>query len=314
MPGSERGHPRGDAEVARPRVRGGRRARGLARARRGQSSRSTTARSRGSSPAGARFSVPRGTTRTSSRRRRAHPSSTSNRSGSTASSPSAARTRSVSRRASSKSMRGPRRRHPEDNDNDLSATEDTFGFDTALDVATEALDRLHTTAESHSRVMVVEVMGRDTGGSRSARHRRRCRRHPDPRATVTVEEAAGEIESRNGRGKFSSSSLSASGTTNERQASAAFSGAPTTSSATCASAGSATCRPGDRGADGRGDAGHRPRPRPARRHAGAPGPDARHPLRPQGGRPSTRGDNGARWPRCGGMRSSRCRSETRSPS
>ncbi len=52
---------------------------------------------------------------------------------------------------------------PKTIDNDLSATEVTFGFDTALHVATDAIDRLHTTAESHHRVMVIEVMGRDTG-------------------------------------------------------------------------------------------------------------------------------------------------------
>jgi ATP-dependent phosphofructokinase / diphosphate-dependent phosphofructokinase len=52
---------------------------------------------------------------------------------------------------------------PKTIDNDLMATEFTFGFDTALHVATDAIDRLHTTAESHQRVMVVEVMGRDAG-------------------------------------------------------------------------------------------------------------------------------------------------------
>jgi ATP-dependent phosphofructokinase / diphosphate-dependent phosphofructokinase len=52
---------------------------------------------------------------------------------------------------------------PKTIDNDLSATEVTFGFDTALHVATDAIDRLHTTAESHGRVMVVEVMGREAG-------------------------------------------------------------------------------------------------------------------------------------------------------
>lgn len=52
---------------------------------------------------------------------------------------------------------------PKTIDNDLSATEITFGFDTAITVATEALDRLHSTAESHDRVMVVEVMGRTAG-------------------------------------------------------------------------------------------------------------------------------------------------------
>ena len=52
---------------------------------------------------------------------------------------------------------------PKTIDNDLGATDMTFGFDTAVHVATEAIDRLHTTAESHNRVMVVEVMGRHAG-------------------------------------------------------------------------------------------------------------------------------------------------------
>lgn len=52
---------------------------------------------------------------------------------------------------------------PKTIDNDLSATDYTFGFDTAVSIVTDALDRLHTTAESHNRVMVVEVMGRHAG-------------------------------------------------------------------------------------------------------------------------------------------------------
>ncbi|GGO81938.1 6-phosphofructokinase [Wenjunlia tyrosinilytica] len=52
---------------------------------------------------------------------------------------------------------------PKTIDNDLSATDYTFGFDTAVNIATEAIDRLHTTAESHRRVLVVEVMGRHAG-------------------------------------------------------------------------------------------------------------------------------------------------------
>ena len=52
---------------------------------------------------------------------------------------------------------------PKTIDNDLGATDYTFGFDTAVFIATEAIDRLHTTAESHNRVMVVEVMGRHAG-------------------------------------------------------------------------------------------------------------------------------------------------------
>src|SRR5215470_15627688 len=52
---------------------------------------------------------------------------------------------------------------PKTIDNDLSATDYTFGFDTAMTIATEAIDRLHSTAESHDRVMVCEVMGRHAG-------------------------------------------------------------------------------------------------------------------------------------------------------
>jgi 6-phosphofructokinase 1 len=52
---------------------------------------------------------------------------------------------------------------PKTIDNDLSATEVTFGFDTALHTVTDAIDKIHTTAASHHRVMVVEVMGRDCG-------------------------------------------------------------------------------------------------------------------------------------------------------
>lgn len=52
---------------------------------------------------------------------------------------------------------------PKTIDNDLAATDSTFGFDSALHVASEAVDRLHTTAESHRRIMLLEVMGRDAG-------------------------------------------------------------------------------------------------------------------------------------------------------
>lgn len=52
---------------------------------------------------------------------------------------------------------------PKTIDNDIPGTDFTFGFDTAVHIATEAIDRLHTTAESHNRVVVIEVMGRHTG-------------------------------------------------------------------------------------------------------------------------------------------------------
>ena len=70
---------------------------------------------------------------------------------------------------------------PKTIDNDLSATEVTFGFHTAVQIATDAIDRLRTTAESHSRVIVCEVMGRHAGWiSIYSGHCRRCGRHPDP--------------------------------------------------------------------------------------------------------------------------------------
>ncbi|NDE52827.1 MAG: 6-phosphofructokinase, partial [Actinobacteria bacterium] len=52
---------------------------------------------------------------------------------------------------------------PKTIDNDVVGTDATFGFQTAVQIATDAIDRLHTTAESHDRVMVIEVMGRDAG-------------------------------------------------------------------------------------------------------------------------------------------------------
>jgi len=52
---------------------------------------------------------------------------------------------------------------PKTIDNDINGTDTTFGFDTAVSIATEAIDRIHTTADSHNRVVVVEVMGRDAG-------------------------------------------------------------------------------------------------------------------------------------------------------
>lgn len=91
---------------------------------------------------------------------------------------------------------------PKTIDNDLSATDYTVGFDTAVFIATEAIDRLHTTAESHNRVMVVEVMGRHTGwiavssGIAGGADVILIPEHP-----VTVEDACDELRRRHGRGK-----------------------------------------------------------------------------------------------------------------
>jgi 6-phosphofructokinase 1 len=74
---------------------------------------------------------------------------------------------------------------PKTIDNDLSGTDYTFGFDTAVAICTEAIDRLHTTAEPHNRVMVVEVAGSPDRLDRGhERDRGRCGRDPDPRVPV----------------------------------------------------------------------------------------------------------------------------------
>jgi phosphofructokinase-like protein len=91
---------------------------------------------------------------------------------------------------------------PKTIDNDLSATDYTFGFDTAVAIATEAIDRLHTTAESHNRVMVVEVMGRHTGWIAVMSG---IAGGADviliPEQPLTVEEACADLEKRHARGK-----------------------------------------------------------------------------------------------------------------
>ena len=91
---------------------------------------------------------------------------------------------------------------PKTIDNDLSATDYTFGFDTAVFIATEAIDRLHTTAESHNRVMVVEVMGRHTGWIAVMSG---IAGGADviliPEQPVTVEEACEDLRRRHERGK-----------------------------------------------------------------------------------------------------------------
>jgi 6-phosphofructokinase 1 len=91
---------------------------------------------------------------------------------------------------------------PKTIDNDLSATDYTFGFDTAVFICTEAIDRLHTTAESHNRVMVVEVMGRHTGwiavmsGIAGGADMILI-----PEQPVSIEDACKEIRHRHHRGK-----------------------------------------------------------------------------------------------------------------
>ncbi|HXD70291.1 MAG TPA: ATP-dependent 6-phosphofructokinase [Gaiellales bacterium] len=91
---------------------------------------------------------------------------------------------------------------PKTIDNDLSGTDYTFGFDTAVTIATEAIDRLHSTAESHDRVMVCEVMGRHTGWiAVMAGMAGGADVILIPELPMTVEHCSGLIRSRHAKGK-----------------------------------------------------------------------------------------------------------------
>ena len=91
---------------------------------------------------------------------------------------------------------------PKTIDNDVVGTDYTFGFDTAVQVATDAIDRLHTTAQSHDRVMVVEVMGRNSGWiAVFAGIAGGADGIVIPELELTVEELAASIKRRHERGK-----------------------------------------------------------------------------------------------------------------
>lgn len=91
---------------------------------------------------------------------------------------------------------------PKTIDNDIVGTDRTFGFDTAVHVAAEAIDRLHTTAQSHDRVMVVEVMGRNAGWiAVTAAIAGGADGVLVPEVDITVEEIAATIRDRHDRGK-----------------------------------------------------------------------------------------------------------------
>ena len=103
---------------------------------------------------------------------------------------------------------------PKTIDNDVRGTDFTFGFDTAVQIACDAIDRLHTTAASHDRVMVVEVMGRNTGwiavfsGIAGGADQILI-----PEVDITVEEVCRAVEKRHDRGKSFSIVVVAEGAT-----------------------------------------------------------------------------------------------------
>ncbi len=102
---------------------------------------------------------------------------------------------------------------PKTIDNDLAGTDYTFGFDTAINIVMEAIDRLHSTAESHHRVMVVEVMGRDAGWiAVEAGIAGGADIILVPEEPFDIEEICALIQRRHGRGKNFSIVVAAEGT------------------------------------------------------------------------------------------------------
>ncbi|MBW3536405.1 MAG: 6-phosphofructokinase [Actinobacteria bacterium] len=103
---------------------------------------------------------------------------------------------------------------PKTIDNDLSATEVTFGFHTAVQIATDAIDRLHTTAESHDRVMVVEVMGRHAGWiATTAGIAGGAAEIMVPEEPFDIQAVADRLKARHDKGRFASLVVVAEGAT-----------------------------------------------------------------------------------------------------
>ena len=179
---------------------------------------------------------------------------------------------------------------PKTIDNDLGATDVTFGFDTALHVATEAIDRLHTTAESHNRILVVEVMGRNAGWI--ALHSGIAGGADViliPEIPFDIDEVCRLIRRRHARGRYFSIVVAAEGATPKEGTMDARNGRGRRVRAPAARWHRPPTRARDRGADRLRDAGHGPRPRPARRHADSVRPRARDATRPGGDRRGPRG-------------------------
>ncbi len=157
---------------------------------------------------------------------------------------------------------------PKTIDNDLAATDMTFGFDTALQVATEAIDRLHTTAESHHRVMVVEVMGRHAGWI--ALHSGLAGGADViliPERPFDIEEVCGLLRRRHYRGRVFSIVVAAEGATPKAGTLEVKGGELDEFGHERLGGIGQLLERRDRGANGLRDACRRPRPHAARRHA-----------------------------------------------
>ncbi len=198
---------------------------------------------------------------------------------------------------------------PKTIDNDLNATDYTFGFDTAVNIAMEAIDRLHTTAESHHRALIVEVMGRHAGWiALHAGMAGGANVILIPEVPFDIDKVCEYVE-RRFKTNYSPIIVVAEGAT-PAEGTMALQTASSTRSATSASAASATCSP------------RRSRSAPARRRArrcsATSSAAARRRRSTAGWRPASgctpstpsRTATGARWSRCRAPTSSGCRWRT----
>ncbi len=183
---------------------------------------------------------------------------------------------------------------PKTIDNDLGATDYTFGFDTAVNIAMEAIDRLHTTADSHHRVLIVEVMGRHAGWiAFHAGLAGGANVILIPEQPFDLDEVC-ELVGR----RFESALRADRRRLRGRPAAGRDAGGPGRGARRLRPRPPRRHRPlargRDRAADRQGDARHGARPRPARRHADRLRPRARDPLRPARDRRRRGGASGAR--------------------
>ena len=196
---------------------------------------------------------------------------------------------------------------PKTIDNDLAGTDVTFGFHTAVQIATDAIDRLHTTAESHDRVMIVEVMGRHAGWIAAYSG---IAGGADvilvPERPFDIDEVCERIKRRHARGStFSIVVVSEGAVPRDGSGHHHRGGEDRRVRPRAPGRDRRRARARDRGAHRLRDAHDDPRPRPARRHADRLRPRAGHALRRA--RPSRRptAASGARWSRCAAPTSSR---------
>ena len=160
---------------------------------------------------------------------------------------------------------------PKTIDNDVGGTDFTFGFDTAVQIVTDAIDRLHTTAQSHDRIMVVEVMGRTTGWIAAyAGLAGGADCIVIPEQTTTVEEVCRDVTRRHDRGKDFSIIVVAEGAklafeSGEERLIQPVKDSDEYGYPRLGGIGAALAQRAG-GPHRLRDPGHRPRPRPARRH------------------------------------------------